>query len=211
MTFEKPQRDYHALLNPDELRTSLILVALYVLAYESFRDGAIDHVHTLYWCGIDESGHKYNEEEYRREILSRNRSPFRACLSWYREMNALDDADLASIETLTQTRNRLVHDLMSLLGTEKLNPDLLNLQELLRIYRKLEVWRVINLELEFDEEWRDKDIDEGDVMPGSIIMMRMLMDVALGKDDDAWAYYREFMKADAPNQRHDKESDERAT
>jgi len=130
--FEGPQRDYEALFNPEELRTSLILVALYVLAYESFRDGVIAHVHMLYWCGIDESGHKYKEDEYRVAILSRNRSPFHASLDWFREMGAIDEADVASVARLQKTRNRLVHELMRFIGTKDLAPELAAFAELAR-------------------------------------------------------------------------------
>jgi hypothetical protein len=193
MSLENPERDFESLLNPVELRTSLILVALYVLAYESFRDGAIDHVHTLYWWGIDESGNKYNEDDYRREILSRHKSPFRATLHWYQEMGALDEADLATIANLTKTRNRLVHHLMRVIGTKDFVPELGAFPELVRVYRKLEVWNVLNLEIAGDPDWEGKEIDEKEVIPGAMIMVQVLTDIALGKDDDAWIYYRDFV------------------
>jgi hypothetical protein len=184
------QRDYEALLNPDELRSSLIAVSLFVLAYESFRSRVIEHVRMLYWRGIDESGHKYDEEEYRRDILTRNRSPFRASLDWFREMGALDVADLKAVETLTQARNRLAHELMDLIGTRELAPELAQFDELARIYRKVEVWQIVNLELATDPEWVDKEINEAEIVPGPMLMMQILTDVALGKTEDAWQYYK---------------------
>lgn len=198
MTPEHTRRDYRALFHPEELRSTLLLVSLYVLAYESFREGAIDHVRMLYANGLDEDGWKFDEEEYKREILSRHKSPFAASLDWYREMGAVDDADLTSIRLLTDTRNRLVHDLWKLIGTSKLAPDLEAFSELLRVYRKLEVWQVINLELAGDEEWEGREIDEDAVVPGPIMMMRILTDVALGKDEDAWLYYNKLIKKPEP-------------
>jgi hypothetical protein len=193
MTFDKPQRDLEAFLNPVALRQSLILLALYVLAYESFRDNAIDHVHSLYWCGIDDSGHKYDEDSYRSEILSRSKSPFRASLHWYREMGALDDEDLSSIQTLTKTRNRFVHELANVIGTKELVPELTAFTELLRVYRKVEVWNVLNLELAGDPDWEGQDIDQSEVLPGPMLVLRMLTDIALGDDEKAWVYYRAFV------------------
>lgn len=198
MSHERIERDYHALFHPEELRSTLASVSLYVLAYEGFREGAIDHVHMLYANGLDESGWTFDEEEYRREILSRNKGPFLASLDWYREMGAVDDADLASIRRLTDIRNRLVHDLWRLIGTSQLVPDLEAFAELLRVYRKLEVWRVIYLELAGDDEWESREIDEDAVVPGPIMMMRILTDVALGKDEDAWLYYNELVKRYLP-------------
>jgi hypothetical protein len=199
MTSQTRVRDHESLLNPSELRSSLILVALYVLAFESFRDGAIDHVHSLYWCGVDENGHKYDEGEYRAKILSRHRSEFQACLLWYQEVGALTADDLASIDTLRQIRNRLVHELPALLGTTGLAPDLSTFQELLRIFRKLEVWNVLNLELEVDDEWRNKDIPEDEIVPGRILMMQMLLDVALGDEEKAWSYYNHMVRKTKPD------------
>lgn len=194
MSLKKIERDYEALLRPDDLRASLVRVALYVLAYESFRDGAIDHVRMLFMHGIDASGWKIDEPEYQRKVLSRHKSPFRASLDWYQEMGALDPTDLVSIDHLTSVRNRLVHELSDLIGTKNLAPALDTFTELLRVYRKLEVWRVINLELAGDPDWEGKEIDEDEVAPGPMLMMRMLIDVALGKDDEAWSYYGAMVK-----------------
>jgi hypothetical protein len=193
---ERFDRDYRSLLHPEELRSTLLLVSLFVLAYESFKDGAIDHVRMLFMRGIDQSGWLFDEESYKTRILSRKRSPFRASLDWYREMGALDDADLASIEGLANTRNRLVHELWKHLGTPSLSPDLEAFSELIRVYRKLEVWRVVNLELIDNDEFEGQEINEDEIIPGPIMMMRMLVEVALGKDAEAWAHYNEIVKRD---------------
>lgn len=55
----------------------------------------------LFMQGIDAAGWTFDEDEYRRKILSRRKNRFRASLDWYREMGALDAADLDSIERLT--------------------------------------------------------------------------------------------------------------
>jgi hypothetical protein len=197
MTFQRRVPDYEALLNPSELRSSLILIALYVLAFESFRDGAIDHVHSLYWYGVDENGHKYDENEYRAKVLSRHKSEFQACLMWYQEVGALTAEDLGLIDKLRKIRNRLVHELPTLLGTSELAPKLGTFQELLQVFRKLEVWSVINLELEFDDEWRGKDVPEDEIIPGRILMMQMLLDVSFGDEEKAWSYYNHLVRKNA--------------
>jgi hypothetical protein len=94
-------------------------------------------------------------------------------------------------------RNRFVHELPTLLGTDDLAPDLNAFQELLYVFRKVEVWNVINLELEFHDEWRGKEIKDDDVVPGSMLMMQMLLDVALGDQEKAWSYYNTVVKKPA--------------
>lgn len=194
MPFERPQRDFEALFNPSELRTSLISVALFVLAWESFRARVIEHVHMLYWNGIDESGHKYDENEYRRAILTRHKSPFRASLDWYKEVGAINDEDMSAIARLSSSRNRLVHELMTLVGTQELAPELANFAELARVYRKIEVWEIVNMELDSNPDWEGKEIIEEEIIPGPMFMMQLLTDVALGDEQEAWKNYEEFVK-----------------
>ncbi|MDP9179063.1 MAG: hypothetical protein M3O61_15405 [Gemmatimonadota bacterium] len=197
MSFEKIERDYRSLLHPEELRSTLLYVSLYVLGYESFRAGVVDHVHMLYLRGFDERGWHFDEEKYEREILSRKRSAFWSSIDWFREMGALDDTDVASIHQLASTRNKLVHDLSKLIGTKDLDPNLQSFAELIRVYRKVETWRIRFVELPGDEDWDGREISDDDIVPGPILMMRMLADVALGNDEEAWAYYK-YLEAQRP-------------
>jgi hypothetical protein len=60
------------------------------------------------------------------------------------------------------------------------------------------VWNVVNLEIEFDDELRGKDINEDEIVPGRILMMQMLLDVALGDEEKAWSYYNHIVRKTAP-------------
>jgi hypothetical protein len=195
MTVKQPQRDFEALLHPTELRSALLLASLYVLAYESFQDGVIDHLRMLHFRGIDASGWKIDEDEYRRDVLSRDKHPLRASLLWFHEYGAINAADLTTADRLRGTRNKLVHELWKLLGTEELAPLLQDFSELLRIYRKVEVWRILNLEIDGDPDFDGQAITEDDVIPGPMMFLRMLFDVALGDDNEAWSYYKHFTEA----------------
>lgn len=201
MTFNRPRRDLKALLHPDELRSGLLLASLYVLAYESFKDGVIDHLRILHFCGIDESGWMINEAEYRRDVLSRDKHPLRASLLWFHEYGAISDEELDTAERLRATRNRLVHELWKLLGTDELAPLLLEFNELIRLYRKIEVWRIVNLEVDGDPAFDGQEINEEEIVPGPMMFMRMLLDVALGDDETAWSYYHALMRQDGGSEK----------
>lgn len=200
MTNKEPRRDYEALLHPPELRSALLLASLYVLAYESFQDGVIGHLRFLHFNGMDATGFTIDEAEYRRDVLSRDKHPLRASLQWFHENGALDADDVLTADRLRVTRNKLVHELWKLLGTEELPPLLQAFADLLRIYRKVEVWRVINLEIDSNPDFDGREINEDDVIPGPILMMQMLLDVALGDDEKAWSYYNAFTKGSKPGQ-----------
>lgn len=117
-------RDFSRLLNPNELRGTLILTSLYVLAFELMREQVVSHVRMLYWNGFGEDGHRYDEEAYRREILTRHPNQLQASLLWFREFDAIDDGDLATIQRLRQSRNTVVHELSAMLGTDALDTHL---------------------------------------------------------------------------------------
>lgn len=127
MTVKQPQRDFGALLHPKELRSALLLASLYVLAYESFQNCVIDHLRMLHFRGIDASAWKIDEDKYRRDVLSRDKHPLQASLLWFDQYGAIDAADLATADRLRATRNKLVHVLWKLLGTEESAPQITRL------------------------------------------------------------------------------------
>lgn len=191
-------RDLERVLNPTELRGTLLLASLYVLAFETLKERVLSHVRMLYWTGIDETGHRYDEEGYRRELRGRHRDPLQAALLWFREMNAIDDTDLLVLHRLRESRNAVVHELAAMLGTDALATRLQDFNELLRVFRKVEVWWIVNFELDADPDWVGREIEKDKIMPGSMMMLQILHSVALGKDNDAWAFYREFTKHHKP-------------
>lgn len=65
---------------------------------------------------------------------------------------------------------------------------------MIRVFRKIEVWWILNFELDGDPAWDGKEVDEDAVVPGPIMMLRMLLDAGLGNEEEAWAFYREFMR-----------------
>src|SRR5881396_2605459 len=140
---EKLERDLETVFNPEELRATLLLVSLYVIAFENFKSGVIDHLRTLHYRRLDEHGWHADEAAYASDVLHRDpkRRRFQASLAWFRHYGAIDDDDLQTIERFTAVRNRLVHELWKSLGTSQLPTDLLTFGELIRVYRKIEVWR----------------------------------------------------------------------
>ena len=198
MASKKPERDLETVFHPQELRTALVLVSLYVLAFENFKSGIIDHLRTLHFRSIDAEGWHIDEYAYAADVLSRDpkHRPFHGSLAWFRHFDAIDDADLETIERFTAVRNRLVHELWKWLGTAELPTDLATFSDLIRVYRKVEVWHIVHIELDDeDPEWEGKEIIEEEIQPGPLIMLQLLWDTALGKDEKAWAFYNTLVEA----------------
>src|SRR6266566_4660462 len=97
---EKLERDLETVFHPEELRTTLLLVSLYVIAFENFKSGVIDHLRTLHYHRLDEYGWHVDEDTYANDVLHRDPKgrPFQASLAWFRHYGAIDDGDLQTIE-----------------------------------------------------------------------------------------------------------------
>lgn len=66
-------------LNPEILRANLIVASLYIRVLEMLKDSIIGRTRDFFSSGFDQNG-PIIDEEYRREVLSRNRSPLYASL-----------------------------------------------------------------------------------------------------------------------------------
>ncbi|GAA6202939.1 hypothetical protein NBRC116599_41650 [Aquicoccus sp. SU-CL01552] len=135
--------------------------------------------------------------EYRDKVLSLDpkgkNDPFRASIAWLRQMEAIDEQDETTIRELTEERNRLAHELRNVLGGT-LKHDFESLfTKLVSLVAKIDRWWIVNIEIATDPDLAGKEFDEDGVTPGSLMLLQVLNQVALGKDEGAWALYHEFV------------------
>ncbi len=64
--------------------------------------------------------------------------------------------------------------------------------KLLALLRKIEIWWIVNVEIATDEDLLAKDIDEDGIVPGPICAVSIMLDVALGSDEEANHYIKAF-------------------
>ncbi|GAI34251.1 unnamed protein product, partial [marine sediment metagenome] len=68
-------------LNPEILRTNLIVASLFITAFEMLKDSIIGHIRDFFTNGFDENGWII-DDKYKTEVLSKNKSPLYASLAW---------------------------------------------------------------------------------------------------------------------------------
>jgi hypothetical protein len=96
---------------------------------------------------------------YRSDVLARNRSPVYASLDWLKERNAT-------------------------LGSEGLPPDFEQcFSDMVIFLRKIEVWWIANVEIPTNPDYDGSDIVEEAIVPGPIMSMQLLLDIALGDEE----------------------------
>ena len=129
-------------------------------------------------------------------MLIRNRSPVYASLDWLKEAGAITDADIEVFERAKEYRNLLAHGLTRLL-MEGLPQDFSErFQDMVTLLDKIERWWIVNVEIPTDPDFVAEagEIDEEGIIPGTMINLQMILDIALGPDERAYVYIREFKK-----------------
>lgn len=188
------RRSWEEFLNPEVTRPRLIAASIYLASFEALKDAVVDRIRDFFWTGFGESGDKI-DSEYQSDVLARNRSPVYASLDWLREMGAIDSADMQAFERVKECRNTLAHELLSTLGTQGLPPDFDQCSnELVELLRKIEIWWIVNVEIATDPDYADLDVDEDEIVPGRIMTLQLLWDIALGDEERSRFYWSEFRK-----------------
>lgn len=200
----KAQESWERFLNPDELRPTLILASIYISTFEVLKDLLVSRVKEFFWVGMDENG-DIIDPQYQSEVLAKNSSPVYASLLWLEKMGAITDKDIEKFNQIKKRRNDLAHE-MFLMMSEGLPTDFAErFSDMVSLIDKTEKWWIINVEAEIglfnvdlDGRFVDVDLDDVEldkVVPGPIASLRMLIDVALGSDEESRYYFNEFMKA----------------
>ena len=178
-------------LSPEVLRGKLITASLYLAAYEMLKNGIIGRLKDFYTFGFDGQGERI-DPRYKHEVLGRSPSVLYASLSWLRERGAIGQDDFAKFEELKECRNRIAHDMLSLVITGADFGHLRLLSDLFALLKKVEAWWIVNVEIPTSEDFAGVEIDEEGIIPGSVMTVKMMLDIALGYEAEATAYLKAF-------------------
>ncbi|NRB24461.1 hypothetical protein [Shewanella sp.] len=180
-------RSIEDFFNPKVLRHQLISASLYVLFYESFKEELIDKLKFYYSLGSQET------DDYKEDVKSRNKSPIYATLDWFKYMGAIDEVDLQQFEKIKKCRNKLSHELHSLIGASGLPDDFDESFALLLSFKsKIYHWWIINVEVASDPEYMGKEINPDDFTHASTLMDKMMIDIALGTEEESNQYLKMY-------------------
>lgn len=62
------------------------------------------------------------------------------------------------------------------------------------LLHKIEKWWIVNVEIPTDPDLVGKEIDEDAIIPGPIMTLRLLVDIALGTEEESEFFYKEFKR-----------------
>ncbi|MBL3566697.1 hypothetical protein JMM59_17015 [Rhodovulum sulfidophilum] len=183
-------------LNPDVVRTRFIRTGLFLVAHEMLLSAIKDRIHDFYSNSWTAVGGWKASPDYREKVLSLDpkgkNDPLRASIVWLLRIQAINKDDENTIREMTEERNRLAHELRNVLGGT-LDHDFESLfPKLAALIAKIDRWWVVNVEMATDPEFVGTELNQDEVTPGSLMLLKVLNKVALGKDEEAWGIYHEF-------------------
>ena len=184
-------------LNPDVVRTKLVAMGLFMVAHEMLLEKIKDRPLSYFSDEWTADGGLQQSDDYRKEVLARDpkgkADVLPGSLAWLREMEAINDADMAAVRKFTDARNVIAHELRNVIGGGQM-PDFAGLfPRLIELVAKIDRWWVINVDIAINPDFAGQEIDENGITPGSLLIMQILGHVALGDDEEAWEMYRAFL------------------
>jgi len=190
---ENIKKSWANLLNPEILRSNLIVASIYITAFELLKDCIISRIRDFFTSGFDQNGWLV-DEEYKTKVLSKSRSQLYASLSWLKEMSVINDSDIDRFEKIKDWRNKLAHEMVSLLHTQIVLDMGDHFHHLVDLLNKIELWWIKEVEIPTNPYWDDREIDYDKITPGSIMTLRFMLDIALASKEESEFYFKEFMK-----------------
>ncbi|WKJ90820.1 hypothetical protein QZJ86_01400 [Methylomonas montana] len=169
-------------LDPKVIGPSLFLATMFITTFEILKDSVVGRIRGFYMQGWDQNGPTVGPE-YQGQVLARNKSTLYASLDWLREHEAIDEADLKTFESLKKTRNQLAHQLFNVVTGQVDSEHASQFPALVALLRKVEVWWVVNVEIPTDPDYDGKDIDQAGIVPGAVLSLQMLIEVASGNTE----------------------------
>jgi hypothetical protein len=183
----KDEKSWERFLDPDVVRPSLFMATMFITTFEILKNSIVDRIRDFYSIEFSADGNTISPK-YSTEVLSRNKSPVYASLNWLMEQEAIDASDLDKFENLKTTRNILAHRLFDVVTGQAESPHEEHFAILVELLRKIEVWWVVNVEIATNPDYTDEEIDESGIVPGAILSLQILLQVASGSTEllDEW-------------------------
>ncbi len=180
------------------MRPKLIAASIFIAAFELLKSSIVDRIADFYRMGLE--WNQRDRQEYESKVLSRNRSVVYASLDWLAERAAINNEDLAVFERVKQCRNTVAHELLSVVGGTGAPPDFdQRFENMVNLLKKIETWWIREVEIPTDPDLAGQEIDEKGIVPGSVMMLQVLCDIALGDQERSRFYLDGFRRAGAPD------------
>ena len=177
-----------AKLQPERIRATLAFAGLYQMTHQLIKEAVLDEVRQFYWIGFDETGHLYDDERYKTDVLSLagagKNQKFKASLAWLVKSAAITQAQADRLDDIYDHRHDLTHELMKYIVDPDFEPDVDLFGDALQILAAIRrYWTQIEIEIGTFDDRPDVTVD--DVVPGTLLVLQMCIEAYVAGLPDA--------------------------
>lgn len=194
MSPQKAKEKWKNFLNPDILKSSLIIYSIFITVFEILKQQVIERIRYFYVDGFVGDNLIINEK-YNKEVLSRHKNALYASLDWHLEKGIISKEDIELFHELRKQRNKLAHEMTTVIFEGNNDSIIVNLEKMINLLKKIELWWIMNVEIPTDPDI-NIDIDDMDIehiIPGSIMIIQLLLEIALNEGEEEKKYYDQLL------------------
>ena len=184
-------------LNPESLKQNLIRTSLYLTCWEMLKQSVVDQPRDFFSMGWTDDGKQGVSPTYQAEILTLAKDPLIASALWFRKSDAISDDDISMLRKLRDHRNEIAHELPNFLGTIDAEVNMEFFNNIYYLVQKIDKWWIQEFEITTNPEFDNRQFTQEEldaVQSARMIFMRLLIQVANGKEDDIRSLYEEMKK-----------------
>lgn len=190
MSPQKAKEKWKNFLNPAILKPSLIIYSIFITVFEILKQQVVERIKYFYVDGFIGDKLIINEN-YNKEVLSRHKKTLYASLDWHLEKGIISKEDIELFHELRKQRNKLAHEMTTVIFEGNNDSIIVNLERMINLLKKIELWWIVNVEIPTDPNI-NTDIDDMDIehiIPVSIMIIQLLLEIALNEGEEAKKYY----------------------
>jgi len=162
------------------MRDNLSKASFYLLCFEILKTSITDPVKSFF-ANEYENGIPKESQDYRQKVLNRNRSPAYASLDWLKEMGAISAHDIDAFKKSKDLRNTIAHESQRII-TGSIEIHETDFDVILELLNKINTWWIREVEIPTNSEFDGSEINEGDILPGQVIVLNLIRSIAFQMD-----------------------------
>ena len=179
MDKSKTYKSWEKFLDPEKLKTNLILGSIYLTAYETLKNSVIDHVKGIYQFSIPSTPDE--KLKYKEKVLNYcPKDEFHACCLWFFREGAIHDDDINKIKNIRKHRNEIAHELPKFIANIEYDINRTRIQDIYIITRKIDTWWIRNIDPPLDENLDEIDLEhvpDHEIISGNSILLELIYSV----------------------------------
>ncbi len=176
---------FNNLINNEKIKDNMIFYSMYLLVFENLKENCISTVRSFFEeiKNVNGKNKIVLSDEYKKienKKINGKKNVFLAILDWFAEMGAISKEDFESFLEIRNDRNKISHELLKLLYNDSDEKMVQNFLKCIEIYKKIDKWWILNIEIPIAGEYNNDEILEDEVISGNLLMISIVLDNIYG-------------------------------